>query len=111
LSFRVLDDHNFFFAYTGAGNTETSPRVLTVGYYLNGQRVNLITGVNTPASWTTLRVVTKASGEIVVYADGAQLYSTINATLATTVGAGLYNNSSGLGLLNRWDNFTVFDTP
>lgn len=110
LSFRVLDDRNFFFAYTSAG-TGANPRKLSVGYYLNGQRVNLTSGINMPASWTTLRVVTKNSGELTVYADGALLYTTSNNNLANATGSGLYNNSPGLGLVNRWDNFTVFDTP
>ncbi|HEY3026775.1 MAG TPA: carboxypeptidase regulatory-like domain-containing protein, partial [Pyrinomonadaceae bacterium] len=109
LSFRVLDDRNFFFAYTSVNNDASTSRILTVGYYLGGQRVNLVTGVNMPASWTTLRVVTKSSGEITVYADATQVYATTNNTLSNATGAGLYNNSSGLGLVNRWDNFTVFD--
>ena len=111
LSFRVIDDRNFFFAYTSVNNGAFTPRTLTVGYYLNGQRVNLVTGVNMPANWTTLRVVTKSSGELTVYADATQVYTITNSTMANATGAGLYNNSSGLGLVNRWDNFVVFDVP
>ena len=61
--------------------------------------------------WTTLRVITKASGELSVYAGGTLLYTTSNNTLVNAVGCGLYNNSAGLGLVNRWDNFTVLDAP
>ena len=111
LGFRVFDDHNFFFAYTQAGNDASSPRTLTVGYYLNGVRTNLVAGVNLPLSWTTLRVVTKNSGEITVYADSTPVYAITNSTMANSSGAGLYNNSSGLALLNRWDDFVVFDAP
>jgi hypothetical protein len=64
-----------------------------------------------PATWTTLRVVTKNSGTLEVYADNNLVYSTNNSLMANASGAGLYNNSSGLGLVNRWDNFTVFPTP
>lgn len=111
LSFRVLDDRNFFFAYTSVGDNDSSPRKLTVGYYLEGQRVNLMSGISMPASWTTLRVVTKISGEVTVYADATQVHSTTNTILVNATGCGLYNNSAGLGLVNRWDNFTVFDAP
>lgn len=111
ISFRVLGGGNFFFAYTSVNSDPSGPRRLTVGYYLDGQRVNLMTGVNMPANWTTLRVVTKSSGEITVYADATQVYATTNNTLSNATGAGLYNNSSGLGLVNRWDNFVVYDVP
>jgi hypothetical protein len=46
-----------------------------------------------------------------VYADGVLLYTATNSSLANATGAGLYNNSKGLGLVNRWDNFTVYDAP
>lgn len=111
LSFRVLDDRNFFFAYTSAGAAASNPRRLTVGYYLNGQRVDLTSGINLPASWTILQVLTKNSGEFKVYANGVLLYTATNSNLANATGVGLYNNSRGLGLVNRWDNFTVYDAP
>jgi hypothetical protein len=108
LSFRVVDASNFFFAYT---TTISGNQLLQVGYYLNGQRTELATGVAMPVTWTTLRVVTTNAGEVKVYADGSLVYSATNPFLATATGAGLYNNSSGLGLVNRWDNFTVYNAP
>lgn len=111
LSFRVLDAANFFFAYTTDTGDTSSPRAVRVGYYLNGQRVDLTNGVAIPSSWTTLSVVTSNSGNLRVYIDGSLVFSTNNPQLASATGAGLYNNSSGLGLANRWDNFTVFNAP
>jgi len=107
LSFRVVDDQNYFFAYA-RGDSATN-QVLTVGYYQNGQRTNLTTSVSMPSSWVTLIVVTNNSGSIKVYADGVLVYSVGTGVMATATGAGLYNNSSGLALVNRWDNFTVYD--
>lgn len=111
LSFRVVDAGNYFFAYTGESSNPTAPRNLTVGFYQDGARFVLASGVSLPGSWTTLRVVTKDDGSIKVYADATLVYSTSNNSLAAATGAGLYNNSSGLGLVNRWDNFTVYDAP
>ena len=111
LSFRVLDEQNFFFAYTSAGADAASARKLTVGFYLNGQRVNLASGINLPPSWTTLIVVTRTSGEFSVFAGNSLLYTTTNGNLVKATGCGLYNNSPGLGLVNRWDTFTVLDAP
>jgi hypothetical protein len=111
LSFRVTDADNYFFAYSSESAQSPGSQTLTVGYYLNGQRNNLVTGVSMPANWTTLRVVTTATGSINVYADATLLYSASNNLMATVTGAGLYNDSSGLGLVNRWDNFTVYDAP
>lgn len=111
LSFRVVDAGNFFFAYTSTAGGSGGSQLLKVGYYANGQRTDLTTGVALPANWTTLDVVTQESGDVKVYADGVLVYSTNNPLLATATGAGLYNNSSGLGLVNRWDNFTVFNAP
>jgi hypothetical protein len=107
LSFRVVDDQNYFFAYA-RGDSATN-QVLTVGCYQNGQRTNLTTSVSMPSSWVTLIVVTNNSGSIKVYADGVLVYSVSTGVMATATGAGLYNNSSGLALVNRWDNFTVYD--
>jgi hypothetical protein len=111
LCFRVLNGGSFFFAYTSAGAVDSDPRRLSVGYYLDGLRTNLASGINMPESWTTLRVVTKNSGELAVYADGVLLYTASNSTLAHAAGSGLYNNSRGLGLVNRWDTFTVYNAP
>lgn len=109
LSFRVTDEKNYFFAYT-TGDA-TGNQTLTVGYYLDGHRTDLVTNVAMPASWTTLRVVTKNTGSINVYADGMLLYSTTSSVLASAAGAGLYNNAPGLALVNRWDNFTASEAP
>ena len=109
LSFRVVDAGNFFFAYTSTAGGSGGSQLLKVGYYANGQRTDLTTGVALPANWSTLDVITQASGDVKVYADGVLVYSTNNPLLATATGAGLYNNSAGLGLLNRWDNFTVLN--
>jgi hypothetical protein len=110
ISFRVTDAANYFFAYTSE-SADPSARMLDVGYFVGGQRVDLAAGLKTPAQWTTLRVVTKASGLIEVYADDSKLYSAQNALMSSGAGAGLYNNAAGLGLTNRWDNFTVFSVP
>jgi hypothetical protein len=111
LSFRVVNANNFFFAYTADSGGTLDNKIVRVGYYLNGQRVDLTTGVAMPSSWTTLRVVTTNSGELNVYVDAALVYSTNNPLLATATGAGLYSDSVGMGLVNRWDNFTVFPAP
>ena len=111
LSFRVADASNYFFAYTSEGNDQADPKTLTVGYYLGGVRTELVTGVSLPnpqSPWLTLRVLTKADGTLQVIADGALVYSTTSSLLSNATGAGLYNKAPGLGLTNRWDNFTVF---
>ena len=109
LSFRVLDADNYFFAYTTEG-ADPAVRLLTIGYYVNGQRTTLASGLAVPAGWTTLRAVTNASGLVEVYADNARLYTAQNSLMSTATGAGLYNNGPGLALANRWDNFTIFAT-
>jgi hypothetical protein len=106
LSFRVADAADYFFAYsTEAADTS---QTLNVGYYQAGQRTDLATNVSMPAGWTTLRAVTNAAGVVRVYADNTLLYSTTINLLSDSDGAGLYNNGAGLGLTNRWDNFTIF---
>jgi hypothetical protein len=106
LSFRVADAADYFFAYSteAADTTQT----LNVGYYQAGRRTDLATNIAMPAGWTTLRAVTNAAGVVRVYADNTLLYSTMNDLLFDSDGVGLYNNGAGLGLTNRWDNFTVF---
>lgn len=110
LSFRVVDSANYFFAYTAEG-ASPSARLLTVGYYSNGQRTTLASALAMPATWTTLRVLTNAAGLVEVYADNTRVYTAQNTLMSTATGAGLYNNSPGLALANRWDNFSVFATP
>ncbi|MGH9932575.1 MAG: carboxypeptidase regulatory-like domain-containing protein [Pyrinomonadaceae bacterium] len=111
LSFRVADANNFFFAYTAETGGTPNSKTVHVGYYLNGQRLDLTNGVAMPSSWTTLRVVTTNSGDIRVYVDSTLVYSTINPLLGSANGAGLYSDSAGTGLVNRWDNFTVLNAP
>lgn len=111
LSFRVVDADNFFFAYTTTTGGPSGSQLLKVGYYVNSQRTDLTTSAAMPSTWTTLRVVTTDVGDVKVYADSTLVYSATNPLMATATGAGLYNNSSGLGLVNRWDNFTVFNAP
>ncbi len=112
LSFRVVDAQNFFFAYTAGTGEPGNPKVVRVGYYLNGQRTDLTTGEAMPAeNWTTLQVITTSNGDLKVYLDGSLVFFTNNTQFISATGAGLYNNSSGLGLVNRWDNFTVFPAP
>ncbi|MDQ3258632.1 MAG: LamG domain-containing protein [Acidobacteriota bacterium] len=112
LSFRVIDSSNFFFAYTSdASDNPSGPKVLNVGYYSAGARTDLTRNVPMPTEWTTLRVVTRTTGSIDVYIDGSLIYSTGNVLMATATGAGIYNHQAGSGLVNRWDNFTIFDAP
>src|SRR6185503_18159081 len=95
ISFRVTDSNNYFFAYTRDSADPSPPEILTVGNYLGGARTDLATGISLPGSWTTLRVVTTEAGIINVYADNTLLYSATNNSLASSVGAGLYNNVAG----------------
>ena len=69
----------------------------------------IATGLLIPADWSTLLVVTRANGSLRVLIDTNVIYSTNIAALANATKAGLFNNSAGLGLVNRWDNFMVFD--
>jgi hypothetical protein len=110
----VADAANYFFAYTRDG-AAPGTQVLDLGYYLSGQRVNLVTGVEMPQGWRTLRVVTKGAGGVTVYAEdlfsSSIVYSTTSSLLRTAAGAGIYNNSPGSGLVNRWDDFIVLAAP
>jgi hypothetical protein len=112
VSFRVADAANYFFAYTSEGPNQTDPKKLTVGYYLNGVRTDLANGIEMPnnpqSPWITLRVLTRANGQIQVLAGATPVFSTTSNVLLNATDAGLYNNAPGLGLTNRWDNFTVF---
>lgn len=113
ISFRVLDQNNFFFAYSSNDEGDPSaPKRLSLGYYQLGARIILVSDITIPApNWRTLRVVTLQSGSIDIYADNVLLYSTNSMILATAAGAGLFNNGPRLGLTNRWDNFTVLNAP
>lgn len=107
LSFRVSDASNYFFAYSTDSIPSPGNQFVTVGYYSGGSR-SVIAGVLAPPDWTTLRVVTGSDGLIQVFVDSTLLYSSTNPILASATGAGLYNNGPGLGLMNRWENFTIF---
>jgi len=109
LGFRVVNNQNYFFVYANGGSSEH--QALTIGYYLDGQRTTLATGLAMPSTWTTLRVITKSSGSVDIYANSALIYSTNSLILATATGAGVYNDRQGSGLVNRWDNFVVYDAP
>jgi Concanavalin A-like lectin/glucanases superfamily/Carboxypeptidase regulatory-like domain len=114
LAFRVVDKNNFFFAYTSDDPINPSgPRTLSVGYYQSGVRTMLASGISiSPTNnWTTLRVVTTPSAGISVYAGTTLLFSSSNSLFASAVAAGLFNNGPGLGLTNRWDNFTILTAP
>jgi hypothetical protein len=108
LSFRVSDAANYFFAYSSSNGTETS---LTLGYFESGVRHELASGLALPSGWTTLRVLTRTSGQIDVFADQTLVLSLNSPVLANASGAGIYNDGPGLGLTNRWDNFWVFHAP
>jgi hypothetical protein len=108
IAFRVVDSNNYFFAYSSDGADASQPQTLTVGHFSAGQRTVLSSGVSLPPGWTTMQVVTTGAGAVRVYAGGTLLYSTNSSLLAQSLGVGLYNNGSGLGLTNRWDNFRVF---
>lgn len=103
-----MDSQNYFFAYTTDSIPSPGTQFLTVGYYLGGSRNVLASGLVVPANWTTLRVVSGSDGLIQVFIDSTLLYSTSNLTLETAGNAGLFNNGPGMGLVNRWDKFTVF---
>jgi hypothetical protein len=110
ISFRVVDQDNFFYAYTSDGVAPVQG-VLTVGYFSDGVRHDLAKGVNLPNNWTTLRVLTNDQGGIGIFAGDEFVYSAVDNLMATATGVGLFNNSSGMGLANRWDNFTVYERP
>jgi len=74
-------------------------------------RVVLAADITLPSEWMTLRVVTKSSGLLEIYAGDMRVYSTNNLQNADAVGAGLFSYGAGMGLQNRWDNFTVLPTP
>jgi hypothetical protein len=109
VSFRVVDAANFFFAYTADSGSGSQNKILNVGYYQNGNRFDLATDLSIPSQWSTLRVVTLSSGDLSVYIDGTLIYHENKPLLASATGAGLFNDSAGNGLVNRWDNFTVFE--
>jgi hypothetical protein len=105
--FRVsADGGSYCYAYT-VGNA-TNNQLLTVSCTSTG---DLATGIACPASWTTLRVITKSNGTLQVYADATSLYSTTNGSLSGNNGLGIIGVNLGTGLRYRWDNFTVYEAP
>jgi hypothetical protein len=112
IAFRVLDEQNYFFAYTSGGEDDPeNARKLNLGYYLNGVRTDLVTDMSMPGYWTQLEVISHNDGHITVLTDQGFAFSINSSILTGATGAGLFNNGPGLGLLNRWDNFTVYDAP
>jgi hypothetical protein len=115
LVFRVTDSANYFFVYSSSkvgSATDLAPaRVLTVGYYKNGIRNALVTNAVMPVSWTKLQAITINNGDIFVYADDTLIYQTNSNVMVNATGAGIYNYGTGLALLNRWDNFAVYNEP
>jgi hypothetical protein len=108
LSFRVRDHESYFFAYTSPSIGPPGLQTLTVGYFLEGFRVNLVSNLSIPQNWVELRVITRENGKIQVFLDGANVYSTTELVLSKETKAGLYSNARGMGLVNRWDNFGVY---
>lgn len=111
LAFRLKDAQNFCFAYTSGEVLRRN--ILNVGCYHDGARSLLISPIQMPDYvWTNLRVVTtQAGGAIYVYADQELVTVTSTSWLVNETGAGLYNDTYGLGLTNRWDNFAVLPVP
>lgn len=93
------------------GNAEALTWVST-GALEAGVRTVLAANITLPPEkWKTLQVVTTQSGAINVYADNTLVHSTSSIVHAFATGAGLYNHGAGMGLSNRWDNFTVRAVP
>ena len=105
LSFRVKDTNNYFFAYTSG--RQISPA--TVGYYFEGLKTTIASQLPMPATWTRLTVVTLSSGSFKVFAGSTVVFSGTELVLSRETKAGLYSNDRGMGLVNRWDNFAVFN--
>ncbi len=109
LLFRFQDISNFFYAYT-TGDTATTQKLM-IGYYSGSGVVVLARDKTMPELWTTLRIITLESGSIQIFADSTLVYSTNISLLATAKNAGLWNFLYGQGLVNRWDNFAIYDAP
>ncbi len=106
VAFRVQDADNFWFVYTHDGGTK-----LSLGYYQAGIRTD-VAGYNMPTAWTTLKISTRpADGGINIVANSFDIASLANPTMKSNQGCGIFNNGAGLGLSNRWDNFTISGQP
>jgi len=102
VAFRVQDADNFWFAYT-----HDSGAKLSLGYYQAGIRTD-VANYNMPTAWTTLKVSTSPTdGGINIVANSFDIASLTNPTMKSNQGCGIFNNGAGLGLSNRWDNFTI----
>lgn len=116
IAFRVANSRDFFFAYTTAYATPdayftSKDRVLIVGYWLDGRINYLKSGVQMPSDWVKLRIASNSNGNIDIYADNTLVCSLNSNILSTATGVGLYNAVNSFALLNRWDDFTVYDRP
>src|SRR2546429_3384221 len=102
VAFRVQDADNFWFVYT-----HDSGAKLSLGYYQAGIRTD-VASYNMPTAWTTLKVFTRPTdGGINIVANSFDIASLTNPTMKSNQGCGIFNNGAGLGLSNRWDNFTI----
>lgn len=109
--FRYVNPTNHCFAFTGGASASTQG--LVYGCTVSGATTYYSLGAPLPTTWTTLRVVSKASGQISVYVTGntAVVYNTTSSANASGTKVGLYSDTFGRGLSNRWDNFTVYAAP
>lgn len=108
IMFRGVDTSNFWIAFTSG--TSRSTQLLYVIKYVAGAPSTVINAVAMPASWTTLRVVTRPGGTFEVYADATLVSSATDADGASGTFAGVgYGNQSGIGLDYRYINLTVYE--
>ena len=97
-----MDYENYFFAYTsGDEDAPATSRKLTVGYYLDGARTELLSNLSLTGKWTELEVRTRSNGELLISINGEMVYSANSGVMANATGAGLYSNGPGAGLLSR----------
>jgi hypothetical protein len=114
--FRVIDDSNWCFAFTGG--TLSTNQVLYAGEVVAGVVTYWVNGsVSLPASWTVLRVTTLTTGAAQIFADATSLDSRTDTTNAAGQGHGIMfapiiEGSAYRGTLAwRYLNFTVLPFP
>jgi len=67
-----------------------------------------VANYNMPTAWTTLKVSTSPTDSgINIVANSFNIASLTNPTIKSNQGCGIFNNGAGLGLSNRWNNFTI----